>query len=321
MQIGISWVKWNDGYLDKGTTAVVNGLFIVLVFLSHFAQYAPEYIVNYIGRYLEQLIVVMFLFYSGYGCAVQYLKKGQDYLRSFPRKRILATLVNFDVAVLAFLVVGLLLGKVFTVKQVLLSFVCWESLGNSNWYIFAIMLCYATFWAVFSTVKTKYLAGGGVVVLGLGMMVVGLALVKPSYWYDTMMTFGAGVLYGLFREQVERFVRERYWGCLAAALGVFLATRYLPLPGRLHFATFNCQSIAFAALVVMGTMKVVVRCPALRWCGEHLFPLYIYQRIPMIVFSALHPAAFQDWRCWIYCALSAMIAVLVAAIYPKFQFR
>lgn len=161
MPIGVNRTKWNDGYLDKGTTAIVNGLFIILVFLSHFAQYAPDYIVNYIGRYLGQLIVVMFLFYSGYGCAVQYLKKGEAYLRGFPRKRLLATLLNFDVAVLAFWVTGLLLGKEFPLRQVALSLTGWESLGNDNWYIFVILLCYAIFWAVFSTVKTKYLSGGG----------------------------------------------------------------------------------------------------------------------------------------------------------------
>lgn len=61
------WANWNDNYLDKGTTAIVNGLFIVLVFLSHFAQYAPEYIVNHIGRHLGQLIVVMFLFIRAMG--------------------------------------------------------------------------------------------------------------------------------------------------------------------------------------------------------------------------------------------------------------
>lgn len=219
-------------------------------------------------------------------------------------------------AVIAFLVVGLLLGREFVLKQVVLSMAGWESLGNSNWYIFAIIVCYATFWLVFSLFRGKNLVGG-VIVLALGLVAIALTRVKPSYWYDTMMVFGAGTLYGLYRARIEQLIRRRYWICLAMALLVFGVLKYLPMPGRLHFATFNCQSIAFAVLVVMGTMKIELRCPALRWCGEHLFPLYIYQRIPMIVFSTVHPAAFQDWRCWIYCALSAMIAIGIAAIYPK----
>lgn len=155
-------VRWNAAYINKTSTQTINGLFIWLVFLSHFAQYSP-YLRNYVGQYLGQLIVVMFLFYSGYGCMIQYMAKGSDYLRHFPKKRILTTLVNFDIAVAMFVIIGLLLGKPFTLNQVALSFVCWDSVGNSNWYIFAIVLCYTAFWFSFrkSALKVNEFRGGG----------------------------------------------------------------------------------------------------------------------------------------------------------------
>lgn len=155
--------RWNAAYINKDSTQVINGLFIWLVFLAHFAQYSP-YVRNYVGQHLGQLIVVMFLFYSGYGCMMQYKAKGTDYLRNFHKRRILTTLVNFDVAVLLFVVVGLLLGKSYSLKQVALSFVCWDSVGNSNWYIFAIILCYAAFWLSFNKIAPKvneFCAWGG----------------------------------------------------------------------------------------------------------------------------------------------------------------
>lgn len=155
--------RWNSAYIGKETTSTINGLFIWLVFISHFMSYLPSSVNNLVGNTLGQLVVVMFLFYSGYGCAAQYLSKGESYLRSFPTKRILTTLINFDIAVCAFVVVALLLGKSITMRQVLLSFVCWDSVGNSNWYIFVIILCYTLFWLSAGVVKRKVdvIYGGG----------------------------------------------------------------------------------------------------------------------------------------------------------------
>ena len=162
LAFGLRPVRWNGAYLSKETTSTINGLFIALVFLSHFSRYSI-YMSNYVGQRLGQLIVVMFLFYSGYGCMVQYMAKGRAYLQTFPKKRMLSTLVNFDIAVAVFVVVGLLLGKSFSIKQVALSFVCWDSVGNSNWYIFAILLCYLAFWLVFDKLpsKVRKFNGGG----------------------------------------------------------------------------------------------------------------------------------------------------------------
>ena len=162
LAFGLRPVRWNEAYLGKEATSTINGLFIALVFLSHFSQYSI-YMSNYVARWLGQLIVVMFLFYSGYGCMVQYMAKGRAYLQTFPKKRVISTLVNFDIAVAIFVVVGLLLGKSFSIKQVALSFVCWDSVGNSNWYIFAILLCYLAFWFVFDkyTTKVSKFNGGG----------------------------------------------------------------------------------------------------------------------------------------------------------------
>lgn len=33
-----------------------------------------------------------------------------------------------------------------SLKTILLSMVCWESIGNSNWYIFAILCLYLLTW-------------------------------------------------------------------------------------------------------------------------------------------------------------------------------
>lgn len=318
--------RWNGHYIGKETTSTINGLFIWLVFMSHFTQYLPSGDGNLVGDTLGQLVVVMFLFSSGYGCSVQYLAKGESYLRSFPKKRILSTLINFDIAVCAFVVVGLLLGKSMTVRQVLLSFVCWDSVGNSNWYIFVIILCYALFWLSLGAAKRKesVIRGGPIrqviLIVLLAISVFALSRVRPGHWCDTMMSFGAGAVYGLNRGRVEEFVKKYYLICLAIAVVLLASVSHIPLVGQKYWIAHNIKSIAFAAIVVMATMKISIDSALLRWSGEHLFPIYIYQRIPMIVFSTLFPAAFQGARCWIYFAISACIVIALAALYSRFKF-
>lgn len=84
--------------------------------------------------YFKQLVVVPFLFYSGYGVMNSIKNKGTAYVNSIPRNRVLNTMVNFGVAVSIFICMNLILGIPMELKQAILSYLSWESVGNSNWY-------------------------------------------------------------------------------------------------------------------------------------------------------------------------------------------
>ena len=145
-------IGFNNNYLDKEQSNSIKGIFILIVFLCHIYPYIdnagyimssfPDQLFPIINQHIGQLLVVMFLFYSGYGVTESIKQKGQTYIKSYPKRRILSTLLNFDVAVLFFLFVNILLGIKMSGNQIALSFICWESVGNSNWYIFVIILCY-----------------------------------------------------------------------------------------------------------------------------------------------------------------------------------
>lgn len=321
-------VDWNQCYLDKSTTATINGFFICLVFMTHFSQYS-SYMYNVVAM-LRQYIVASFLFYSGYGCCAQFIKKGPQYLKAFPVQRILPVFVNFNIAVFSFLLLGLFLGHEFTFKQLVLSSIGWDSLGNSNWYIFVIILCYGAFWLSFSLicwiermfgVGQNCAGGGGVVFLLISLMAWFISHFKASFWYDTMMVFAAGVLWCIYRTRFEHIIKERYAICLMVLSLCFLAVDYLPYVGPRHLLAFNLKSIMVAMLVMMLSMKMQLNSPWLRWCGDNLFAIYIYQRIPMILFSAIDPAGFNNMRSLIYFLLSAFVTIGIAYAYPYFRFR
>ena len=323
---------FNGDYLSKGSTNSIKGIFILLIVISHSLGYIQsgsyrfssigDDILLWIIGHLGQLVVVMFLFYSGYGIGESYKRKGQDYVNGFPRRRILTTLLNFDVAIVAFLLLGLLLGTPLTARQVLLSFVGWESVGNSNWYIFVIVLCYL--FSYLSMRLSSYLPVGRerlMVILQFLLCFVAIVCLsqeKEKWWYNTMMCYPMGFLYSVYKAPIETFLSKHYWSSCVLLLMLLLGL--LLCPADRFCLSYNGLSIVFAMLVVMLTMKVRIGNPALRWVGEHLFPIYIYMRLPMIVLENKLPVMIDAWPA-LFIVISLVVTLVIAHFYRYWQIK
>lgn len=127
--------------LDKEQTTCINGMFVVLVFLSHFGQY-ERMPWNKPILAIGQLMVAPFLFFSGYGIMEQIKKKGDEYIDHMPRKRIFKFYIHFCMALCIYLLLSFLLDKDYSLSRIIWSFTALSSIGNSNWYVFAILAMY-----------------------------------------------------------------------------------------------------------------------------------------------------------------------------------
>lgn len=164
--IGISVRKQHPDFLSKEKTDSIKGIFILIVFLSHISEYFAaagadlsawhDKLLFLIPKAFGQLMVVMFLFYSGYGVMESIKKKGIEYINRIPRKRVLNTLLNYDVAVVIFAATGLMIGNEASMSSFCLSLTAWDSVGNSNWYIFIILVCY-----LLTFLTIRFLKSGG----------------------------------------------------------------------------------------------------------------------------------------------------------------
>ncbi len=74
------------------------------------------------------------------------------------------------------------------------------------------------------------------------------------------------------------------------------------------------QALFFTVLLVLLSKYIRINNPVFLWGGASLFPLYIYQRIPMIVFKEI-PAVFN--RPYLYFILSAVCTVAIALAYNR----
>ena len=178
-----------ENYISPVQTTAINGFFVMLVFMRHINQYLD------IGKYdglfkildsmLGQLIVTTFLFYSGYGIMYS-IKNKNNYINSMP-KRIVKILLQFDMAIVFYIFVNLVIGENLFWKDVLEALVAWKSLGNSTWYIFAILCLYGlTF--VAGKISNNYKVLALLVTVGALLYILILKLVgKESHWYNTAL--------------------------------------------------------------------------------------------------------------------------------------
>lgn len=310
----------NKAYLSKDTTAAIKGIFILLVFFSHFNSYVSltdtiDLSYRSIVSWFGQTMVTLFLFYSGYGVMESIQKKGSGYVETFPKKRILATLFRFDCAVFLFLIIGLIFGSHFTLPQVVLSMLGWETLGNSNWYIFVILVLYLITYLAFKLIRTKNNLIPVIAITGIVCVLIVFCwrfYIRDLYWYDTALCYVAGMFYSLLKPYIQKFAEKQtvikrnitWLLTLLLCLGAFLL-----LKGLGNTPAYLLSNIVFAIIIVLITMRFHIGNPILCWCGNNLFELYILQRIPMIVFKNLGVIEINVYLYFVLCLLFTILLI------------
>lgn len=321
---------FNGDYLSRSRTDSIKGIFILLIVLTHSLQYvlASGYAFDGVGdrvyfnflRAVNQLVVVMFLFYSGYGVGESFKRKGDNYVKSMPRHRVLGTLLNFDVAVVVFIFACFALSSPVTLKQCLLSFVAWDSVGNSEWYIFVILLCYVLTYFTLSFVHRTAGVQVGVMIVLCVAAVCALSYFKESWWHNTLLSYPAGFAFSAYKDKIESCLKKYYWPLLSLLCLAFAALYYCIFVYDKMGLVFNCLSIVFAFLVLMITLKCSVGNPILEWFGKNLFPVYIYMRLPMMVIEHKYPELIAVQPA-VFIMISLVVTVLIASFYKFWRIR
>ena len=323
--------KYMTDYMSVEKTMSIKGIFILIVFFSHFNSYVTfdspvEHYYVKIFKYIGQAMVTLFLFYSGYGVMESIKKKGMGYVHKIPVTRILGTYFRFDIAVLIFIIVQTILGKTFPVQQYFLSLTGWDAVGNSNWYIFAVVAAYLITFVSFefshlvtkkASVQTFNYLAAIFVTLGCLSYIFILAFfkLKDGYWFDTIIIYACGVWYSLLNDKLEKIINKNIAVYIVCFTGSAAAKLYFLLNSGDSFVHTELYMVFFTAFVVIMSMRVSFHNRILMWCGKNLFGLYIMQRIPMIIFKAVGVA---DFNVYLYFILCAAVTVPVAWVFEKY---
>lgn len=314
----IQFKNFNDGFISKETTTMINGIFVLLVFMAHFVQYTTlDKVIDlpymFLYRKLDQLIVTTFLFFSGFGMYESYKKKGINYINSIPSKRIFKLLVRFSIAICCFLFFDFLLGKTYSTKTILFSFIAWDSVGNSNWYIFVILCLYFIFYLSFILpIKNDKLSIIFNFILSLMLILFLKVSGKDSFWYNTIFCFSAGMIFSFYKDKIINLFKgnANLWK-LSIIFCVFLFLLGYKLRNNLVF--YELHAVLFVLIILLLMMKIKFKSKFLMFMGENVFSIYIFQRIPMMVGQYVG----LNNKVYIYFAISFGFTILISIIFEK----
>lgn len=301
-----------QSYCSVSQTQTIKGFFVIIVFFSHFCSYVSldtwyDSAMQSSCGYLGQLMVAPFIFYSGYGIFESVKKKGENYVRQFPKKRILKVLLHFDLAVLLFLVLDILIEHPVTLYKFTLSLIAWESIGNSTWFIFAILCAYA-FAYIGLNLANGNLKYSFVIITALSLLYIVIMFhYKPEYWYDTMLAFPLGCLLSLFKGNFNIFIGKKFVTPVGMMVSFFVL--FIAKIGCFPSSFINNQLalVAFCSVIIFLSLHIRFESKIFSCFGSFVFEIYILQRIPMNLGKHLHWNESNVYLYFMFCFATTLL--------------
>lgn len=284
---GAKFVKsgeFNSDYMSKDTTGAINGIFVLLVFMCHISGYmklggSSDTIWLDLKSWLGQLVVVTFLFYSGYGMMCSIMKKGTPYVKGIFRRRFLSLFAHFDIAVLCLYLI------------LIVSFLIFRKHHIPGLIAMTVLTC------------------------GLAFALIKVG--KPAWYYNTLILFPLGMWYAYLKKYIDKFVMKNnyiYMLCITVAVAAFVVGHKYRSAG---LPVYWAWASAFMLIVVLASMKIKIGNPALSMLGKHVFSVYILQRIPMTIFKRLG-LVNNNLNYFILCfAVTLLMAIVFDALMKK----
>lgn len=289
--------------LDKEQTTCINGIFVLFVFLSHFGQYETmpwDRILSAIG----QLMVAPFLFYSGYGIMEQIQKRGDGYIDSMPRKRILKFYIHFCMALSIYLMLLFVLGKGYSLPRILLAFTGWSSIGNSNWYVFAILVMYSIVYVSFKCFKKHELSV--CILLTLLYIIVMKETKGQDWWYNIILCYPAGMILSKHKDRVCSVIQKPVFFVLMLVLALALYLVSFPI------LAYEVIAITLCFLIVDVCAHKEIKNSLFHFLGQYVFEIYILQRISMNLFNGCLAG-------WVYLTACILVTLVLAYCFKKLE--
>lgn len=294
---GITVSKKNEFYGDycsPKNTNTINAIFAILIFLSHAVTYIkPNGLLD--APYLDfrefhgQLVVVTYLFFSGFGIMESIKKKGISYVKAMPVNRFFKLWYHFAIVILLYTVVSVgIAGKRYALSHWLLAFTGLKAIGNSNWYLFVTFALYIIVIVSFLIFKkSNKIALVSVAVLSVAFVLFEKEIGLGSRYYDTLLCFPLGMFFSQLKPYIDKiFMKNDIVWFTGFSISVLLFA-YFSQNRSERFLYYILFTFFALAVIVLFMVKVNISSSVLDWFGQHIFSFFILQRIPMIILREL----------------------------------
>ncbi len=310
---------WNEEYTSLKQTKMLQGIAALGIALHHMAQktcapwHPSVYTVHGLDFFVPigYMLVGLFLFCSGLGL-YRSLKSKPDYLKGFFRRRILPIIIAYYLSEFIYTGIRLLMGEKMNLTTIL-WYLSGLHMANFNaWYVVVIPFFYLVFWAAFRFCKREGTAIAWVFLFTLAYTAAGALIdhqddwwMRGEWWYNSIILFPLGLLFGKFEKQVTGFFKKGYWFWLLFFFaGIFLVFRQsewlvngpwgyygewgdrLKVQHRLMSAGIQWASaFFFVVFCFLLMMKVQLGNRVLAWLGGMTLEFYLMHGVFVELFG------------------------------------
>ncbi|EOH78954.1 acyltransferase family protein [Enterococcus malodoratus] len=288
----ISSIVTNSDYSNQSLSVETTGnLQIIAVFfviLHHLSQILRDYPDSFLSSRLiiaGRLAVGLFFFVSGYGLIKQYQQRGQSYLDSFFKKKVMRIFLPFMLAMVIYFIYRNLIGE-------LNFFTAMYSLVNGNPFVgngwFTIMIIYlyiAFFISAYISKKNDLLLFFMLLISIIIVLLIAKWKNYGEWWTNAVFCFPFGVVWGAREKEVTGLLFRNYRisiGILAVLFSLFVYMDEV----FYHPVVRSCSVIFFVALVILFSYKVTFKSPLYHLVKRFSFEMYLYQGLFIQLFRS-----------------------------------
>ena len=314
--------RGNNGFTREQTTTV-NGVFVLLVFMSHFQNYYGQLNDGIIYPLFQtahgQLVVVPFFLFSGYGVMSSIQLKEEKYSVTLINK-IPLLLLKFDICVLLFILLNKLLRIQYSINQVLLSFLSVVEIGNSNWFITSTLVIYAIVAFSFIVEKNNYYKA--IVITTFLLVIYAFTCIYyrvPPRFYNTVLAFPLGMyikLSGLV-DKCSALSLKKYIIFIVISLILSFAPAMISLfykTALSNYFVYVIRTISFCSLILLFLSHFGFHSSVFKFLGNHVFSVYMLQRLPMIMIYRL---SLLEEHTLLRLSLCFLITIIISLLIEK----
>lgn len=307
----------DENALNRERTLALNGIFVGIVLFSHFNSYVTFtnkldlLYYNLIYDKIGQLMVTTFLFFSGYGI-FESIKNKNNYIDSFFRKRILKLFISFAIALIFYIIMNYFIEEKYSLNTILLSFTGWESIGNSNWFIYATFCLYINTLISFKLCKNKTNALLTNTILTLIYIIFTMKFKGYEWWYNTALCYPAGMWLSHSKDRIINILKNGKSYILISILVLILFILFYKQKN--NYLVYEIYSILFVSIIILFNFKIKLGNPILLWLGKNTFNIYILQRMSFMILKYFK---LNEYNIYLYFAISIIIIIIITILYSK----
>lgn len=176
-----------------------------------------------------------------------------EYISTRLVQRLFGVWVRFACAVVLFVILNIILNIQYDTKTIALAFTGWTSIGNSNWYILAVLTLYIFTIVVFSLCSDKTKGILLMFIFALGYAVVLRKLGKGTWYYDAIIAYPFGMLFCRYKNSFEKIVKKNIcrYGALIVIITMIAGGLYAYRAKWYVYELFCCAAMMVLVLILM----------------------------------------------------------------------